>query len=252
MPVNKIFFSLVMVYMMGFASLSGQEAAEKPSDGNVIDFGVGLGMNIPMADLNNRFGRNMNFSIGGDYITGHNWVINGELLYLFGDQIKEDVLAPFRTSSGVILGDDNQIADVFLRQRGMYLGVGAGKLIPFSSESRSGLKVVMNAGILQHHIRFTDERNSVAQIRAGRYVGYDRLTRGFSLKETIAYKHLSKDRRLNFEFALDFIQGFTSEVRAYNFDTGLSTIQSRFDMLIGARIVWNLPFYSGSMATVYY
>lgn len=161
-------------------------------------------------------------------------------------------MAPLRTANGTVLGDDNQIADIFLRQRGMFLGIGAGKLFPFNKNERSGMKLLLNAGVLQHNIRFTDERNSVGQIRAGRYIGYDRLTRGFSLKETVSYKHLSKDRRLNFEFALDFIQGFTSEVRAYNFDTGLPTIKSRFDMLIGARIIWNLPFYRGGEDTVYY
>lgn len=243
-----IFFLIVIVNQ----SVIGQQDITKPTDGAILDFGIGLGINVPAADLKNRFGSNLNFSVGGDYITKNNWVYNGELLFLFGDNVKEDVLSPFRTSTGVVLGDDNQIADIFLRQRGLHLSVGMGKLLPLSKSSRSGLKLMLNGGVLQHNIRFTDERNSVAQVRAGRHVGYDRLTRGFSLKETIAYKHLSSDRRLNFEFALDFIQGFTSEVRAYNFDTGLPGIKSRFDMLIGARVVWNLPHYFGGSQTVYY
>ena len=120
-------------------------------------------------------------------------------------------------------------------------------------ESRSGIKVNVHTGIMQHHIRFTDERNSVAQLRAGRSVGYDRLTRGCTLMESVGYKHLSNDRRLNFELMFDFIQGFTSEARAYNFDTGLATNPSRFDMMFGFRVVWNLPFYRGeSQSTIYY
>ena len=232
---------------------SAQEEVTKPIDGTVWDLGFGFGGQLPFGQLKERYGSGLNFSLGGDYITNKNWIVNGEFLYLFGDNVKEDVLAPLRTSSGVILGDDEQIADIFLRKRGLFLGLGGGKLIPFSNTSRSGIKLLLNAGVMQHQIKFTDERNSVAQIRAGRYTGYDRLTRGFSLKETIAYKHMSKDRRLNFEFALDFMQGFTSEVRAYNFDTGKATIDSRLDLLIGARFVWNLTFYrNNTEATIYY
>lgn len=104
--------------------------------------------------------------------------------------------------------------------------------------------VMASGGILQHNIRFTDERNSVAQIRAGRSVGYDRLTRGFGLRQSIGYKHMSRDKRVNFEVLFDFIQGFTSEIRAVNFDTGLATISSRTDLLFGFRMKWNLPFIS--------
>ncbi|MBK8624605.1 MAG: hypothetical protein IPN86_03190 [Saprospiraceae bacterium] len=245
-------FSYIILLILPI-SLISQDEPIKPNDGHILGFGIGMGVNMPLSDLRDRYGTNLNFSLGGDYVNKKNWTVNGEFLYLFGNNIKEDVLAPFRTSSGVILGDDQQIADIFLRQRGLFLGLGIGKLFPFQKSSRSGLKVIVSGGILQHSIKFVDERNSVAQVRAGRYVGYDRLTRGFSLKETIAYKHLSVDKRLNFEFALDFIQGFTSEVRAYNFDTRLPTLASRFDMLIGARIVWNLPFYiGGEESTRYY
>lgn len=247
----KIFHFLLLFSFLN-PGLNGQESYDKPIDGPILSFGIGLGANFAGGDLKERYGQNLNFSVNSEYITKNNWLINCEFLFLFGENVKEDVLAPYRTANGTVLGDDNQIADIFLRQRGMFLGIGAGKLFPFNKNERSGMKLLLNAGILQHNIRFTDERNSVGQIRAGRYIGYDRLTRGFSLKETVSYKHLSKDRRLNFEFALDFIQGFTSEVRAYNFDTGLPTIKSRFDMLIGARIIWNLPFYRGGEDTVYY
>lgn len=244
----------ILLFALPYCLLS-QDDTIKPNDGHIVAFGLGLGFNMPMADLKERYGVNLNFSLGGDYVTQSNWIINSEFIFLFGENVKENVLAPYRTptSDGYILGDDQQIADISLAERGLYLGAGIGKLIPIKNSSRSGIKLLLNGGILQHNIKFVDARNSVAQVRAGRYVGYDRLTRGFSLKETIAYKHLSNDKRLNFEFALDFIQGFTSEVRAYNFDTGLPTLSSRFDMLLGARIVWNLPFYFGGQEiTKYY
>ncbi|MFZ1750517.1 MAG: hypothetical protein WAU01_10005 [Saprospiraceae bacterium] len=250
MNFKKYIILLLCIYSAGM--VSAQLHVEPEPSVSLVECSIGLGGNVPLGDLKDRYGANLHFSLGGGYITSKNWLLNAEFMYLYGDKVKEDVLAPFRTSSGAIPGDDNQIADVFLRQRGIYMGLGVGRLFPLIKDSRSGIKLLISGGLLQHQIHFVDERNSVGQIRAGRQVGYDRLTRGFSLKETIAYKHLSNDRRLNFEFALDFIQGFTSEVRAYNFDTGLPTIPSRTDMLIGLRIVWNFPIYFGSSQDIFY
>mgnify|MGYP000887149557 CR=1 FL=1 len=244
---------LVLLTLSTIFLQAQSEVTQKPVEGAVFDFGLGLGANLPMGDLKDRYGSNLSFSIGSHYILPSNWLFNGEFIYYYSDNVKEDVLAPFRTQSGILLGDDDQTADIFLRQRGMYLGLGVGKLFPFSKQSRSGIKVLINGGILQHNIKFMDQRNAFPMVRAGRHTGYDRLTRGFALKETITYKHMSSDRRVNFDIGFDFIQGFTSEVRAFNFDTGLPTIQSRLDLMAGIRFSWYLAFYkSGTGETIYY
>lgn len=244
-------FSLLFYFVQPQISFSQDttQNIEKPS---IIDLGFGFGGNIPAGDLKNRYGTNLNLSTHVHFLTRKDFVMGGGLMFIFGDNVKDDVLAPFRTNTGVIPGDDNQIADVFLRQRGLYLGADFGKLFPVSKKSRSGIVALLSGGVLQHNIRFTDERNSVAQIRAGRSVGYDRLTRGFALRQSIGYKHLSNDKRVNFEVLLDFIQGFTSEIRAVNFDTGLPTIPSRKDLMFGFRVKWNLPFYFGGKDEIIY
>lgn len=234
------------------ADLWSQEEQVKPLGGAVVDPGFGLGANFPAGDLSARYGGNLNFSVSPSFITAKNWILQGDFIYLFGNYVKEDVLAPLRNSSGLIPGDDGQVADVFLRERGLYIGLGGGRLFPLRSGSKSGIKAVISGGILQHGIRFVDERNSIPQLRAGRSKGYDRLTRGFALKETLGYKLMTRNGRMNFELNFDFIQGFTSEVRAFNFDTGLPTNKSRLDLLFGIRLVWNLPFYLGSEEVVYY
>lgn len=250
----RTILSLIIFFCTFGSAVFAQVTDEgvKAVDGSILNFGLGIGLNVPLGDMADRYGSNMNFGLSAEYITKTNWLVNAEFLYLFSENIKEDVLAPYRTIDGFILGDDNQYASLIMKEQGFFMGLGIGKLIPLNKDSRSGIKVALSGGILQHQIKFSDDRNSIGQVRAGRHIGYDRLTRGFSLKESIAYKHLSQDRRLNFEFALDFIQGFTSEVRAINFDTGLATNKSRFDMLIGARLMWNLPFYKGGEKTVYY
>ena len=153
--MSRVIF-LLMIALFFVHHLTGQEIYDKPIDGNILAFGIGMGANLPVGDIKDRYGNNLNFSLGSEYITKNNWIVNGEFLFLFSENVKEDVLAPYRTSTYTILGDDNQVADVFLRQRGLFLGIGLGKLFPFRKDDRSGLKCSIQAGVLQHNIRFTD------------------------------------------------------------------------------------------------
>jgi len=247
----KYIFSLFLLYSLtGNTQAQGQN--DKPKDGSIVAFNIGLGVASPLGDLSQRYGRYLNFGLDGEYITASNLIFSGQFIYYFSDNVQQDVLAPFRTPQGYLLGDDAQTADVLLRARALFAGVGIGKLFPTSRVSRSGIKASLHFGILQHNIRFVDERNSLGQIRAGRSVGYDRLHRGFALKETVSYKHLSADRRLNFELCLDFTQGFTSSVRKINFDTGLEPVKSKMDLIVGLRLMWTIPFYNNGESDVYY
>ncbi|MBK9256503.1 MAG: hypothetical protein IPM42_13530 [Saprospiraceae bacterium] len=251
--IKNIFTYLILCWVLVISStLNAQNSDEKPIEGAISLFSIGYGGDIPFGDIKSRFGNTLKFTLSGEHITSSGWIYNTDFFFMFGDKVKEDPISSFRTTEGFILGDDGLYADLFLRMRGVYLGVGFGKLFQLRENSRSGIKAILNAGVLQHNIRFVDERNSVPQLRADGQKGYDRLTRGFALKETIAYKHLSRNRLLNYEIALDFIQGFTSEVRAINFDTGAGTIQSRMDLMLGVRICWQLPFYHTAVQTIYY
>ncbi len=233
--------------------VSGQDSLPPYSKDRVVGFSIGFGTHIPGADMKNRYGSTLCFSLSGDYLTASNWAFSPEFIYFFGEKIKEDVLAPYRSANNTIPGDDDQIADIFIRERGFWLGIMMGKHFPFGTTSRTGIKGMIGGGIFQHQIDFNDLRNSVGQVRAGRYVGYDRLTRGFSLKETVTFKVMSSYKKLNFEIGIDAIQGFTSEVRAINFDTGLPTLKNRLDLMFGARIAWNISFFlAGQSKTIYY
>jgi len=248
---KSLFLSLFFLFT--YIDATAQNGQPKPIDGPILNGGISYGYNFPLSDLKERYGTSLQFSIFGDYITPSNLIIRGEFTNLFGDKVNEDVLQGFKTREGYILGDDGLSTDVFLRFRGLLLTGQVGKLIPFNKEkSRSGLKVLIGGGILQHNIRFLDDNNSVPQIRGELRKGYDRLTRGFVLKEDLYYTHLSSNRRLNFEVGLSCFQGFTSEVRAINFDTGLATIQSRLDVGVALKLAWILPFYLNSAETIYY
>jgi hypothetical protein len=251
----KIFICIVIALFSqlsdGLSQVSDSIVVIKEAD--IVAFQIGLGANLPAGDLADRYGGNLNFSLGGEYITKNDWMFVPEVFYFYGDNIKEDILKPYRSTEGFLLGDDQQEVDMTFSQRGLFLGLGAGKMWRTNTKNRSGVGLIIGGGLMAHKIKFSDTRNSFAQTRAGRDFGYDRLARGWSLKETISYKYFSTDRRLSFDFAFDFIQGFTSEVRKINFDTGLPTLQNRLDIMYGIRILWTLPYFKGGAErTIYY
>jgi len=103
-----------------------QEERENP----FIGIGCNLGLDIPAADLADRFGQSLHAGLSlrlfARKLKGF-LAIEGNAQY--GSSVKEDVLMPLRLESGTILGNNGQAADVFLRRRGIYIGLYANKII---------------------------------------------------------------------------------------------------------------------------
>jgi len=239
----KRYFVLICFLLLGHLAKSQEDESSFMKIG-MTNFSFGYGLEFPFADLSDRFGKNLKFTLGAERITSSNWIYGLEFSYMFGDTVKEDVLSNLRLDNGNILGADNAYAEVFTRQRGLFIGANIGKLIPLKENSRSGLRVTGAAGILLHYVRIQDEVRSLPQIEGDYLKGYDRLTRGFALREFIGYQHVSANKRVNFYIGLEFTQGFTSSVRSVDFDTGLPSSQERrFDGLVGLKAAWILPFH---------
>lgn len=246
------FINLVLCLVFLSWSLYAQEGEEKVNDGDIIYSGIAYGFNLPGGDLKERYGSNLQFGLFSQHITTSNFFYGADFTFLFGNLVKEDVLSGFRTPEGYFLGSSGLGTDVFLRQRGLTLTLMAGKIFPLKKNSRSGIKAGIGAGVLQHNIRFLDDNNAIPQIGGDLRKGYDRLTRGFTLRQQLGYQILSRNRRLNFELSFIFFQGFTNEVRDYHFDTGSVSDQSRIDLGFGFQAAWILPFYINSSETIYY
>lgn len=216
---------------------------ENREEGDFFGIGISYGFNIPAADMANRFGSNFHAGLSLDWFK-HAW--NGsfgiEGLILFGDNVKEDVLANARTDNGAILGFDGEYADVFLRQRGSYAGIYAQKIIlPQNNNQRSGLAVGLGLGVLQHKIRIQDDTRNATQFEGAYQKGYDRNTVGPALKQSFSYLYLSKTNNVNFKVALEIMEGFTKSRRAVNFDTMEHPDGTRIDLLVGLNLKWFIP-----------
>lgn len=217
----------------------------------VTDEARGLLVNIALAgqfpdgDMAERFGANLN--VGGSllYLTSSKWLVGVEGSFLFGNNLKEDVLANLRTSDGNIIGSSKEYTDVISEERGWFIGATIGKIIPFkANDKRSGLRLTVSAGMLQHKISIDDQSGEVPQLADEYMKGYDRLTNGFALTEFIGYQHFSKNRLINYFLGFEFTQGFTQNRRSFNFDTMTTEEGSRLDLLYGFRVGWTLPLYT--------
>lgn len=236
-------------------SLQAQED-QRGNVGSAMLFHITYAFQSPGGDLAARFGNDFNIGLGLDYITPQsNWILGLESGYLFGQEVKTNVLANLQTPEGYIIATDRSFADIQLRERGFYVGALLGKILALSSSNpRSGIRVTLGAGLLQHKIRIQDDPfKTVAQLSGDYKKGYDRLTNGLALNEFVGYQLLSTNRRINFFIGLEATQGFTRNRRDFDFDTRQKDETKRLDLLWGIRAGWTLPFYFGKEADeIYY
>lgn len=215
---------------------------------------AGMGYDMPMADLADRFGNNINFHFGLERLSSSNWIISTDVTYRFGSDVREDVLAGFRLPTGQFLATDGLPADAFLRSRGASLKLAIGKIIGLHSKSpQSGIRVDIGGGIMSHYIRVQDENQAIDQVFNEYKNVYDRLTRGFAITEYIGYQYLSTDGNLNFNIGVEFNQAFTSGVRTVDFTTNELSQTGRNDFLSGIKLTWLIPLYTDSKGEqIYY
>ncbi len=227
---------------------------DNDNSGKVLLLNFGYGLQIPMADLADRFNRNWAPEVSFDYMTKKNWIFGLQTQYLFGNDVKEDVLVNLRTEQGDIIGNDRSPADIYLRERGFYLGLRVGRLFTMSENNpRSGIRINFGVGLLQHWIRIQDDPfRDVPQLSTEYKKGYDRLTNGLTLHQFIGYQLIGKGNGMNFTGGFEFFEGFTQNRRSINFDTQMQDTNKRLDILSGFKLSFTLPFYIGNGDEIYY
>ncbi len=241
----KCSFVLLIFLTCSFTGI-GQYAVpanqEKPvrEKFHYYSFGIGYGYEIPGGDLKDRFGDNLKLTLGGQYLSPTNHLFELDFNIMFGNTVKEDVLAPLRNSKGLLIGESGGLTDVYGRQRGYFLGALYGYIYSLN-ESQSGIRLAAGAGIMSHKIRLIDELSNVAQLKNGYDTGYDRLTRGLGLRQQIGYEHHSKNGLMNLNLVFEVSQAFTKSVRSYQFDIGKVEEGNRLDLLYTLRATWYLP-----------
>ncbi len=246
----KYCYTFLFVFIATSIFAQKQEEDLRPNTGTVWVSTLSYAFQNPASDMADRFGYNFNLGLHTEVMLKKSNLIfglSGDIL--FGNEVKEDVLESLRTPEGDIIGNNRLIADVSLRERGFNISGYTGILIPLLKRNRrSGIRVTLGAGLLQHKVRIQDNQNTIVQI-TGEYIkGYDRLSNGLSLTQFIGYQHLDRKRLVNFYVGVEFVEGFTENRRTYNFDIMGHDDTQRRDILVGIRLGWSVPLYIGEDA----
>lgn len=248
-----LFFALLQgLVLSAQRKFSDHPEPEEPRNkGKAIMIHVSAGIQLPGADLADRFGFNGVYGGGLDFMTANNYFIGFEGQVISGQQVREDPLSILRTPEGYIIGNDRTLSRVGLREHGMYLGGTFGKLFTFSEE-RSGLRVSFGAGWLQHRIFIQDGENTLTQLFGDYSKGYDRLSGGVAFNQFIGWQKLGKLKRANFMIGFEFNQGFTESRRDWDFSERKKLEGRRVDLRFGIKAAWTMPFYIGNSSEIFY
>lgn len=250
---NKFIYSIAIV-LIAISNLAIGQASIRDSVvfSPLLDFSYAV--QFPGGDMQDRFGINSSLSSTFFIKNRKNWLYGVGGSFMFGNNVKEDdFLETLSDENGLIPGISGLYSDVILLERGFTLEAKVGKIFPwFGPNENSGLMIYASAGYLQHKIRI-EERNGEVPLLLNDYgKGYDRLSGGFMTGQFIGYRHLGNKRLLNFFVGFEMKQGFTKNLRGYNYDTKQEDNESRVDLLYGFRFGLTLPFYKRPPKEFYY
>ena len=174
--------------------------------------------------------------------------------YLFGNKLKESgVLDSIKTADGHVINQNGIYAEVRLFERGFTGALNFGRLFNiWNRNPNSGIFFMAGAGFIQHKIKIDDIGNASPQLSKEMKKGYDRLTNGFAVTESIGYLFLGNKKTINFFGCIDVMQGFTEGRREWDYDLMRSDSGKRFDLLYGIRFGWILPLYKRTPDLYYY
>jgi hypothetical protein len=202
-------------------------------------------LDFPGGDMAKRFGTS--YRVGGAFMykTKQNLMYGLKCDYLFGSDIREDsLLINIRDAYGQLISTDGQKLNVGKFERGIVLGVQAGKILNTSSRNADiGILVMTGLGFIQHKIHIYDKTASMPQISKDYKKGYDRLTNGWYIEQFVGYNHFSKNALINFYAGFNLMAGFTKGRRDYLYDVMRTDDKSRIDLLFGIRAGWYIPVF---------
>jgi hypothetical protein len=240
---------LILVFLLAFLGINAQQ----DSGMFVPMVSLHLGGQLPGGDLVDRFGANLNAGASFMIKTKKNWLVGMEGNYMYGKNVKEDVLTQLKTANGTVIDNEGYPADLRITERGLGIHIVAGKVLKLLSPNKnSGIMFTIGGGYLQHKINLFDYQKKIAAIKGDLKYGYDRLSNGFSASQFLGYMYLGQNRMMNFYAGFEAYEASTKSVRKLNYDTGLPDTKQRLDILYGFRFGWIVPLYRKTPNEYYY
>ena len=253
MNISIIANNFFLVLVLFQCSLYAQE---RVSDRKIRIPSVNLnaGFHLPGGDLKERFGSSFMFGVGYQLKHETNFYWGIEASALVGSDVRElDAIEIITVDTGDVVDVNGNIARVRFWERGAHSQLILGKIISvIGPNENSGIFFQAGMGYLYHKIRIEDFGNATPQLHDDLKKGYDRLCMGFTSSQVLGYRHFSNHHRINFYIGLEFIQAFTEDVRAYDYNTRSANQDKRLDLLSGLKFGWTLPLFQKTDNQYYY
>ena len=238
--------TLRIIFICSFCLLLSVLVAQqkdKKINNNVISGNFTYSFHVPQADLAVRFGPSLEIGLGSDFITHKKRYIFGLAgNLLFGNNVNDNVLDIITNEDGNVIGTNQQVGIVGLKQRGLYIGGHVGKLFQISKKTLSGIRFTVGAGLLQHKIRIQDDLNTVNILKGDNVKGFDRLTNGLSFHQFLGYQHFGKSGLFNVFGGIEAYEGFTMSRRSFDNTLMRRDDLARLDILLGLKFGFMVKF----------
>jgi hypothetical protein len=194
---------------------------------------------IPSADMAKDFGLSTRIGPSLLYKTKANWLFGIKGDFIFGSQVRTDsLMVNLKDSYGEFLTQGGARVTIPVNERGYMIGLQAGKIVSTSKTSKdNGITLLTTVGFIQHKLQINNP-NGVPALNGAYLKGYDRLTNGLFVEESIEYSYFAKNGLLNFHIGPDLMLGFTQDRRDYLFDVMRADTKQRLDMFFGIRGGW--------------
>lgn len=249
----KFFLGIALFFLVN--PFDGQcQRNVRDSTLSFVSLGANIGLQTPFADLAERFG--YGGIVGGELMlkTKSNFTYEGQYGFFFGNRVKEDtILKPLLTSQNFIINREGEPADVFIHERGFIINAKFGKIFTVIGPNvNSGLHLALGAGFMQHKIRIQEQSQKVPQLQGEYIKGYDRLSNGAMISQSIGYSHFSNYKLINYYIGFELHEAFTQNRRSINYDTGKRDSQNRIDIMGSVIFRWYFPMYKRQPQEFYF
>jgi len=242
---------LGLFFMLSFSVFSQRDLKTNPMFTSI--FGLNYKANFSGGTMakrwgfTNTIGADVNFKLKNGLTFG----VDGG--FMFGDQFKQfEIFDNVINSYGTITSQGGTTATVLLLMRGMNVNGTVGYVFnKLGHNANSGLWINVGVGLLAHKIRVETQEDQVINLQGDYLKGYDHLTMGFNTKQFVGYLFQHDKRFLNFYVGVEFIQGFTRNVRNYNFDTKGPENELQIDMINSIKVGWMIPIYKRQVQDFY-
>lgn len=247
----KLTFTAILLFLFNYGF------AQKSITDSIINLPLietSISFQKPGGDLANRFGNNISINFGAHYKTKKNYTFGFQIQNLSGGNIKgeDDLLGDIETEFGPIDGGGN-ISEILFFERGMNTSLQFGKVFNLIGPNpNSGIWLQFGAGYFWNKIKIENTDNRAIILTEEFIKGYDKLSEGISINQSIGYLHLSDKKLLNFSIAFEVMEAFTSNKRKYSYKDMSVIDENYIDILYGLRFSWILPLYKKSETKYHY